>query len=634
MPQPRSSWSSPPDPAAGGWPASGADPWQGDSATTGWATPVSPPPGSGGGWSAPADPGTNAWATPPADPGTNAWAPRGGPDPGTGSNTWAARPGDPGTNAWAPRGGPDPGTGSNTWAQPPADPGTGGWPAPPTQPAGTAWSTPSQQPGGWPMPPTGGTVDPGWQATGSSSWQSPSAAPHGSPVAPGGAPPRRGRGDRRPSPPLLAPFVALLGLMVAAGGTVFAAQSFGLVGGAAAGPTATADVTAPPFETDDPFATDDPSATAGPPATPTPAPTAFVTPPPNEQAAITGTLLYTRGGQIWAVSGTQSNRITGSGTDYMPVWSPDGRRIYFVQRTLQRGKTAPWGKGTSRADTVTHLATDVMAIRADGSDRTRLLQSMQRTGQGQWSTVAIQPDIAPSGDTFVLASDFGYVPFADYDYGPVVLATMTSRGRNLKTLGIESAKGAGGKDLGHNDPDWSPDGRFVAFTYNNRAGGQGAGVPRIGIVRAPFRNKSPNLSPRNRGYANPDWSPDGKYLAVERVTTDRRDIVILDPSNWEEVGRLTTDGRSFAPVWSPNGDQIAYLHANGTKIDVRVMTLEQGATGPTLRLDQAVTVDGGVDPDSPPAWFIPQDQRTNLPTLVPEDPDATEPAADEATPEP
>ena len=51
------------------------------------------------------------------------------------------------------------------------------------------------------------------------------------------------------------------------------------------------------------------------------------------------------------------------------------------------------------------------------------------------------------------------------------------------------------------------------------------------------------------------------------------------------------------------------------------MTLEQGATGPTLKLSQAVTVDGDVDPETAPAWFIPEDQRT-LAVPATESPDA------------
>jgi hypothetical protein len=56
---------------------------------------------------------------------------------------------------------------------------------------------------------------------------------------------------------------------------------------------------------------------------------------------------------------------------------------------------------------------------------------------------------------------------------------------------------------------------------------------------------------------------------------------------------------------------------DGLDVDLRVMTLGQGGTGPTLVLDQAVTVDGGVDPESPPAWFIPVDQRTDVAATEP-----------------
>jgi Tol biopolymer transport system component len=187
--------------------------------------------------------------------------------------------------------------------------------------------------------------------------------------------------------------------------------------------------------------------------------------------------------------------------------------------------------------------------------------------------------------------------------------------------------------LGHNDPDISPDGKRIAFTYNARR--QGQGQPRIGIIKYPVRKTTPDLSPKGRGYANPSWSPDGRYLAAERVTPDKRDVVILDPDTWEEVARLTTDGRSFAPVWSPNGDQIAYLHVDESHTNLRVITLAQGTDRPTLERNEAVTVDGKVDPESPPAWFIPRDQRTNLATEAPEAGDgAASTAGPEGTTEP
>jgi Tol biopolymer transport system component len=498
------------------------------------------------------------------------------------------------------------------------------------------------------VPPAQPPADPaasGWQVAGSGGWVRPQAMPELVPPDERGweppAPPRR-----RSSPPLLAPLLAFLGLVVVAGGTVFAAQRLDLLSAAAA-PTATAgfttdpNATQEPIGTYDPSITDDPNATDGPnpddtiaPTGPTPVPTAFVTPPPDQQATVAGTLLFGRGGDIWAVQGTSQTKVveSGEGDAIMPVWDPDGKTIYYVQRTVQRGMTPPWGKNTGRADAVTHMATDIMSVRADGSHKTREFRSMHKEGQGYWSTVAIQPDVMPDGKTLILVSDQGEVPSADVRIAGVVLSSMSTSGRNLKSLGVSSRENVYGDDLGHNDPDISPDGKRIAFTYADKGGGQGQGVPRIGIVKYPVKKAKPDLSPKSRAYANPDWSPDGRYLAAERVTADKRDVVILDPDTWEEVARLTTNGQSFAPVWSPNGDQIAYLHVDGLKVDVRIMTLEQGSTGFTLVKDQAVTVDGDVDPESAPAWFIPQDQRIPMPTRVPQptDADATQTATDDA----
>ena len=99
-----------------------------------------------------------------------------------------------------------------------------------------------------------------------------------------------------------------------------------------------------------------------------------------------------------------------------------------------------------------------------------------------------------------------------------------------------------------------------------------------------------------------------------RQASDARRIVSIGSISYvgnhgAELLRLTDDGRSWAPVWSPNGDQIAYLHVSGQLVDLRLAQLE--GTGPTWTAKDPIdlTSNAGLDGASQPDWFVPEDQR-------------------------
>ena len=129
--------------------------------------------------------------------------------------------------------------------------------------------------------------------------------------------------------------------------------------------------------------------------------------------------------------------------------------------------------------------------------------------------------------------------------------------------------------LGHQDPAWRPDGKQLFYVRNGREGAKGAPI----IYRWDVAKKtSPAVT--GPGYLEPSFSPDGKYIAATRINAFGSDVVILDAVRGRELLRLTTDGASWAPTWSPKGDAIAFFHIDGQIVDLK--DGRPGRQGPEL----------------------------------------------------
>ena len=245
-----------------------------------------------------------------------------------------------------------------------------------------------------------------------------------------------------------------------------------------------------------------------------------------------------------------------------------------------------------------------MKVAADGSsDPVQVVSGKVSKNGWSWQSWIREPVLSPDGKTLAMVSDR-----PDPSRSDVVLQfyDTTTKKATVPKLAEESP-------LGHQDPTWRPDGKVLLYVHNGRDGARGA--PSIWRWDATKGKASALTGP---GYLEPAFSPDGRYIAATKTSSFGNDLVILDASNGRELLRLTNDGSSWAPVWSPLGDSIAFLHIDGQIVDLDLVRLNGDAPNWTVKDVIALTEVSGLDGESRPSWFVPPDQLpAPSPTPVP-----------------
>jgi Tol biopolymer transport system component len=233
-------------------------------------------------------------------------------------------------------------------------------------------------------------------------------------------------------------------------------------------------------------------------------------------------------------------------------------------------------------------------------------------GELLWSAWIRQPVLSPDGRTIALVTDA-----PDPDDSNVVLQFFDTQRKRLTRAGVNEVG-----VLGHQDPEWRPDGRILLYTRNGSDGSRGAPV----IVRLDPKTERSRIM-TGPGYMQGSYSPDGRYIAATRTTPRGTDVVILNGSTGNELMRVTDDGASWGPTWSPSGDAIAFLHIEGQTADLRLAKLDGRAPSWTVAETIDLTQVSGLDAASRPDWYIP-------PALLPATENPASAAPSDASPSP
>ncbi|MEX0985100.1 MAG: hypothetical protein WD096_08625 [Actinomycetota bacterium] len=241
-----------------------------------------------------------------------------------------------------------------------------------------------------------------------------------------------------------------------------------------------------------------------------------------------------------------------------PAVSPDGSRIVF-----NRGRaTGPM---------------ELWIARIDGSGARMLLPASGAVREATW---------APDSDAIALLEP------------PTILSDPPST-PTLVIVGVDdlmaetSVRGSLHDDLWYlSGPDWSPDGRRVAFSATGSRDEASADIFIFDLEGDGLMNLTRT---RQTSEIYPAWSPDGSTLAYSSSANDVYGVWLMDADGSNPRPIAGADGG--LPEWTPDGRSIAFIRA-GTGSDIAIYAVAASGGTPIL-IAQPAQGFSWIPPESP-----------------------------------
>ena len=239
--------------------------------------------------------------------------------------------------------------------------------------------------------------------------------------------------------------------------------------------------------------------------------------------------------------GNQQNLTNNPDKDYLPSWSPDGKRIAFV--SLREGNR------------------EIYVMDADGDNP----QNLTNNHHDDW-----HPSWSPDGKW---------------------IAFVSHRDRKVKNfrptyeIYVMDDDGGNPQNLTNNhhddeDPSWSPDGKRIVFSSERDGHFRGeAGITSEIYVMDDDGGNQQRLTENRQNDWYPSWSPNGKRIAF---ASDRKgdfenfEIYVMDADGGNPQKLTNNRPDDWDPSWSPDGERIVFASYRDGNSEIYMMGTDGG----------------------------------------------------------
>ena len=301
-----------------------------------------------------------------------------------------------------------------------------------------------------------------------------------------------------------------------------------------------------------------------------------------------------RNSSIWMVA-TDGSRgpwqfTTAPQNSNSPRWSPDGKSVAFLSSRPE--STAPTSSSAEQP------RSQVWLLSMAGGEAKRVTNLKNGASSFRWSPdgarLVVVSRIGPSDSRTGDAkdrSDVRHYKNSSYKFNDS--GWFDDRRTHLWVVDVNSGNGkqiTEGDDWNDSDPQWSPDGKRIAFV-SNRTGKEYEENRNsdVWIVNADGSGTLTKISDHEESDNQPRWSPDGKSIAFTGEVHERDHPKIwLAPSSGGTASVLAANNLDLIPgqlEWSGDGKSIYF--ETGVKgeihlfrVDVPTKTVTQVTSGP------------------------------------------------------